>query len=93
MPYLAVDEVQGDYAEQLCVIRDQPVRVLDSMRRDWWLVSTIPDDEGEDATPPSEGWVRADILQPGTGMLCMHVLCMCMYVVHACMCMYVCAHI
>ena len=89
VPYLAVTEVQGEYAEQLSVIRDQPVHVLDSMRGDWWLVSTIPEGEGEEeeeATPPTEGWVRADLLQQDTGMCVYIIMCVC---VCACMCMHV----
>ena len=59
--YSAVTEVQGESPEQLTVIQNQPVRVLDAKRKDWWLVSTIPD--GEDALPPQEGWIRSDLLR------------------------------
>ncbi len=40
--------------------QNQPVRVIDSKREDWWLVRTIP----EDSVPPVEGWVPANHLQP-----------------------------
>ncbi len=63
MPYSAVTQVQGDYPEQIAVIQDQPVRVLDSKRSDWWLVSSIPEDP-EDSLPPSEGWIKAALLRP-----------------------------
>lgn len=46
----------------MSVLRDQPVRVLDSKRHDWWLVSSIP--EGEDSLPPMEGWIKPELLQP-----------------------------
>ena len=66
MPYLAVTEVQADYPEQITVIQDQPVRVLDSKRNDWWLVSSIPEEENEDeeSLPPVEGWIKASLLRP-----------------------------
>ena len=58
-------EIQGACLEQLSLIQDQPVRVLDSCRGDWWLVCTIPEDEeteGVAGDRPKEGWVRADLL-------------------------------
>lgn len=65
MPYLAVTEVQADYPEQITVIQDQPVRVLDSKRNDWWLVSSIPEEENEEESLlPVEGWIKASLLRP-----------------------------
>ena len=64
--YSAVTEVQTDIPEQLSVIQNQPVRVLDSKRSDWWLASTIP--EGEDALPAEEGWIRPKFLQPDSSI-------------------------
>ena len=60
--YSAVTEVETECPEQLSVIKNQPVRVLDSKRSDWWLVSTIP--EADDALPPQEGWINPSLLQP-----------------------------
>ena len=58
IPYVAVTEIQGACLEQLSLILDQPVRVLDSCRGDWWLVCTIPEDEemeGVAGDRPREG--------------------------------------
>lgn len=64
MPYLAVTEVQADYPEQITVIKDQPVRILDSRRNDWWLISSIPEEGEEESLLPAEGWIQASLLRP-----------------------------
>lgn len=72
VPYLAVTEVQAEYPEQLSVLQEQPLRVLDSKRSDWWLVSSIPEpDEEEDMFTVSEGWIKASLLQPGESWACL----------------------
>ncbi len=96
VPYRAVVEIQAECPEQLSLIQDQPVRVVDSRRADWWLVTTIPEEEesgGVAEEGPKEGWVRAELLQADEGewneaeevegFVCVCV-CMCIYV-----CMYV----
>lgn len=72
MLYVAVREVLGDCPSQLSLVQNQPVRVLDSKREDWWLVATIPEDEDE-STSAVEGWVPASSLQPDTSE-CLHVV-------------------
>ena len=70
MPFTAVVEIQADHPQHVSLIQDQPVRVLDSRRTDWWLVSTIPDSdelEGVAGAEPREGWVRAELLQADEG--------------------------
>lgn len=62
---MALSEVKPVEPGQLALVQDQPVRVIDPLRDDWWLVATIPDDEG---IPPIEGWVPVDKLQPSQGM-------------------------
>ena len=67
-PYFTMAEVLADRVEQLSLVRDQPVRVLDSKRSDWWLVSTIPEDEEEEGGQRArEGWVQTSMLQPDNG--------------------------
>ena len=51
---------------QLALTQDQLVRVIDPTRDDWWLVATVPDEEGK---PPLEGWAPVDKLQPSEGMV------------------------
>lgn len=70
VPYLAVMEIQAECPEQLSLIQDQPVRVVDSRRADWWLVTTIPEEDdtgGVAEEGPKEGWVRAELLQADEG--------------------------
>lgn len=43
VPYVATTEILAEHANQLSLVKDQPVRVLDCRRDDWWLVQTIPD--------------------------------------------------
>ena len=43
VPYVAMTEILAQHANQLSLVKDQPVRVLDCHRDDWWLVQTIPD--------------------------------------------------
>jgi len=80
LPFTAVIEIQSDHPHQLSVIQDQPVRVLDSQRGDWWLVSTIPDSEeleGGAGEEPKEGWVRAELLQADEGVCALMRGCWC----------------
>ena len=65
MLYVAVMEVEAKCPEQVSVIKDQPLKVLDSRRSDWWLVKTIPDED--DSLPSVEGWILAALLQPHPG--------------------------
>ena len=67
-PYVAVTDIVATCIEQLSVVQDQPVRVLDSKRSDWWLVSTIPEEDGG-SERPREGWVPSNLLQPDGGKL------------------------
>ena len=43
---MATTEIQAQHTDQLSLVKDQPVRVLDCRRDDWWLVQTIPDLDG-----------------------------------------------
>ena len=43
VPYVATTEILAQHTNQLSLVKDQPVRVLDCRRDDWWLVQTIPD--------------------------------------------------
>ena len=72
--YVAVSEVKPLEPGQLALVQDQPVRVIDPLREDWWLVATIPEDEG---VSPVEGWVPVDKLQPTQGI---HLVCICTYI-------------
>ena len=67
---------------QLALVQDQPVRVIDPLREDWWLVATIPEEEG---VSPVEGWVPADKLQPTQGTCTRMYVCM-----YVCVCVCVC---
>ena len=70
--YVAMSEVKPIEPGQLALVQDQPVRVIDPLREDWWLVATMPEEEG---VSPVEGWVPPDKLKPSHGT-CMYV---CMY--------------
>ena len=75
-PYVASTEIQAQNSDQLSLVKEQPVRVLDCRRDDWWLVQTIPDYENklgmqenrmephQNGILPLEGWVPADLLHP-----------------------------
>ena len=76
VPYVASTEIQAQHTNQLSLVKDQPVRVLDGRRDDWWLAQTIPDYENrteshengiETQILPNEGWVPANLLQPSQG--------------------------
>ena len=62
---MAVSEVKPLEPGQLALVQEQPVRVIDPLREDWWLVATIPEEEG---VSPVEGWVPADKLRPFPGV-------------------------
>ena len=76
---MASTEIQAHHTNQLSLVKDQPVRVLDGRRDDWWLVQTIPDSETKTEAEgnemgtqhtgilPQEGWVPAALLQPAQG--------------------------
>ena len=67
--YVALSEVKPLEPGQLALVQEQPVRVIDPLREDWWLVATMPEEEG---VSPVEGWVPADKLRPFPGVY-MHV--------------------
>ena len=56
-PYFAIDDIEPTEAGQISLRQNQCVKVLDSKRDDWWLVSTLPDDG------LVEGWVQCNLLQ------------------------------
>ena len=79
VPYVASTEIQAQHTNQLSLVKDQPIRVLDGRRDDWWLAQTIPDYEyktgfqengmetRQNEILPKEGWVPAALLQPSQG--------------------------
>ena len=67
---MAVSEVKPIEPGQLALVLDQPVRVIDPLREDWWLVATMPEEEG---VSPVEGWVPPDKLQPSQGTYVFYV--------------------
>lgn len=58
-PYVTTEPIEASDTYQLSLRGGQLVKILDSKRDDWWLVSTFP--EGEIA--PEEGWVQRHLLQ------------------------------
>ena len=61
--YVTVTEIQASSPGQLSLVQDQPVKIIDSKRSDWWLVSTIPVDDSLSSSV-QEGWVPANQLAP-----------------------------
>ena len=58
-PYAAMKDIKTAAKEMLSLRQGQLVKVLDSKRDDWWLVSTFPESD----SGVREGWVPHHLLQ------------------------------